>query len=112
MPGQVELPLMKSKLESHVEGFMGANIRILGAIVAGLMLGGCAAGDRGLRTDRSTAAATNPNCLTETGSRIPVNDGNCSGFGRSYTSDDITRTGKTSAAEALQLLDPSIAVHR
>jgi hypothetical protein len=52
-----------------------------------------------------------PNCLTDTGSRIATKS-SCSGYGRSYSYDDLERTGKTQAADALVLLDPSITVHR
>jgi hypothetical protein len=50
--------------------------------------------------------------LTETGSRISPAPPKCRGIGRSYSSDDIQRTGQTSAADALGLLDPSVTVHR
>jgi hypothetical protein len=58
----------------------------------------------------SEAAAENSACLSQTGSRIP--GATCSEIGRSYSSDDINRTGSTTAGEALPLLDPSITVHR
>jgi hypothetical protein len=50
--------------------------------------------------------------LTDTGSRISPTPPKCRGFGRSYSGDDIQRTGQTSAADALALLDPSVTVHR
>jgi hypothetical protein len=60
-----------------------------------------------------TAAAANsgevrPDCI-KTGSRIAAKPGECSAApGRSYSQDDILRTGQTDVAHALQQLDPSI----
>ena len=53
-------------------------------------------------------------CLRDTGSRIPRNNKNaCMGDpGRTYTHEDIARTGAIDVADALQKLDPSITVHR
>jgi hypothetical protein len=83
---------------------MATYLRVTSAIVSMLLLAACAA----------TVADTKPDptCLTQTGSRIAVNGTNCSAVGRSYTSDDINRTGATTAAGALRLLDPSITVHQ
>ena len=70
-----------------------------------------AGAERVVVTSSSSAAAQDPACLTDTGSRIAGNS-KCRGFGRSYSSTDIDRTGQTSAADALALLDPSITVHK
>jgi hypothetical protein len=92
---------------------MSATLRIAGVIVSGLVLFGCAATSQNVSPKPAATAATmNPNCLTETGSRIAPGKPGCRGFGRSYSQDDIDRTGKTSAGDALALLDPSITVHR
>ena len=52
------------------------------------------------------------NCLKETGSRVIRADSKgrkCAiGPGRSYTKDDIDRTGSIDLADALRKLDPSI----
>jgi hypothetical protein len=92
---------------------MGANVRVIGAIIAGMTLAGCAATAKDMRSkaERSAAGAINPACLV-TGSRVPVHGTNCSAIGRSYTSDDIARTGTTSVGDALRLMDPSIIVHQ
>jgi hypothetical protein len=58
----------------------------------------------------ASAPQQNPGCLTQTGSLIAANNANCSAFGRSYSKDDMDRTGATTADEALRLLDPSITV--
>lgn len=51
------------------------------------------------------------NCIRQTGSRIRQRDAKtaCNGQpGRSYSKDDLDRTGQPSLAEALRTLDPSI----
>lgn len=51
------------------------------------------------------------NCLRETGSRITKRDGKprCTGQpGRSYTKDDLDRTGHTNLGDALRALDPAV----
>lgn len=62
------------------------------------------------------------NCLRYTGSRIVASrnatrirkseekapDGCVNAAGRSYTQDDIRRTGQTNVADALRMLDPSV----
>ena len=52
-------------------------------------------------------------CLRETGTRIVHKDKNAcvNAAGKSYSNDDIRRTGATDIGDALQLLDPSITVH-
>jgi hypothetical protein len=90
---------------------MAANIRILGAIVAGFALCGCAS-TAGTSTPAATSARTNdPTCLADTGSRLPAGKKGCRGTGRSYTQDDLQRTGETDVGDALAHLDPSVTVH-
>jgi hypothetical protein len=81
---------------------------------AAVILAACAATTPNVtsRPAASAGLAENRGCLTQTGSRIAGNPGDCSAFGRSYSHDDINNTGSTSAADALRLLDPSITVHR
>lgn len=90
---------------------MAAYMRIAGVIVAGVTLFGCATTTPDAKSKAATAAVKDPTCLTETGSRISGGPTKCKGYGRAYSSDDIDRTGQTSAADALALLDPSITVH-
>jgi hypothetical protein len=77
---------------------------------------GCATTVENAGSKKPAMAATtvkDPNCLTETGSRIAgTGTSKCRGYGRAYTNEDIDRTGQTSAADALALLDPSITVHK
>ena len=79
---------------------------------AGFILCGCVTSASNSKQPASTAQVSDPHCLTETGSRISAGKSNCRGFGRSYSGDDVSKTGQTSAAGALGLLDPSITVHR
>jgi hypothetical protein len=91
---------------------MTANVRLSAALVAGLIVAGCAATAQNVKPSaaRSAAVAKDPTCLTDTGIRF--RDAQCSAFGRSYTDEDIRNTGATQVGDALQLLDPAITVHR
>jgi hypothetical protein len=63
----------------------------------------------GTRTDAKMAsAAGHESCVQDTGTRIPRRDHECAAFGRSYSHEDIQRTGAVTVGEALRLLDPSI----
>ena len=51
------------------------------------------------------------NCLRHTGSLIPPKKGECMPVvGRSYSGDELRRTGTQDNARALQMLDPSISL--
>lgn len=51
------------------------------------------------------------NCLRDTGSLIPAKKGECLPVaGRSYSAEELRRTGMQNNARALQALDPSISV--
>jgi hypothetical protein len=92
---------------------MKLNLFMVGAAAAGFVLCGCAttSPNSTSKPPVSAVVVTDANCLTETGSRIAEDKSNCRGFGRSYSDEDISRTGRTSAADALSQLDPSITVH-
>jgi len=63
-------------------------------------------------TRTAAAAAPAQACVPETASRLPMRPGACSSVpGRSYSNEDIERTGQTNVGDALGLLDPSITVH-
>ena len=86
-------------------------IRVMGALVSLVVVCGCAAPNAAAKRDVATNSATqNGACLQDTGSRLPNSTG-CSAFGRSYSSDDINRTGSTTVSRSLQLLDPSVTVN-
>lgn len=51
------------------------------------------------------------NCIRDTGSLIPAKKGHCLPVaGRSYSQQDLQRTGEPELGAALQKLDPSITV--
>jgi len=93
---------------------MTSYLHVTSAIAAVFILAACAATTADVKPKAAApgAVAQNPACLSQTGSRIAGNDANCSAIGRSYSRDDINRTGSTTAGEALRLLDPSITVHQ
>lgn len=86
--------------------------RILASLaLVPVLLAGCAATSRPQPDSRSASATTEP-CVLESASRIPARSGGCSITpGRAYSQQDVQRTGQTNAADALQMLDPSITVH-
>lgn len=58
-----------------------------------------------------TAAAQMPaGCVGQTATRIPVKEGECAGFGNTYTQQDLQNTGQTYTEKALSMLDPSVRV--
>ena len=91
---------------------MTTHLRVVSAIATALVLAACAATTPNVKPNAtSAAAADNPACLNQTGSRIPGDRGDCLAFGRSYSAGDIGGTGKVEVGDALQLLDPSITIH-
>ena len=92
---------------------MTSNLRVTLALAGALVLAASAAmaGDVKPKADTPAAAEKIPGCLTHTGSRIPNPRSNCIGVGHSFTQDDISRTGATSAGGALRLMDPSLTIH-
>lgn len=84
---------------------------ILAGLGAAVWLAGCTTTNDTIVDVRSAAADVN--CAPRTASRIERRDGDCSiGSVRTYTQDDLRRTGAFSTAEALQRLDPSITMGR
>ena len=78
-----------------------------------LMLVGCATAP--VSPDKTTTANAKPpaGCVAQTGSLIPPKEGStaCTGFGSTYTKQDLDTTGQFDLARALQMLDPSITRH-
>lgn len=72
--------------------------------------------DQNANASGKTAADTRPvpapgdrNCVQDTGSHIPPAKGKCLPVaGRSYSHEDIQRTGQQDIGQALQQLDPSV----
>jgi hypothetical protein len=81
---------------------------LLGTLTTGL-LAACAGVPPAPDTVVGRTAATAPrfNCLT-TGTRIALKEGECANVaGRSFSQEDLQRTGAIDPAEALRMLDPS-----
>jgi hypothetical protein len=59
------------------------------------------------------AAANQPpvGCVPATASRLPQDPNACGGFGRSYSKDELDRTGQPYLNDSLRTLDPSITTH-
>ena len=93
--------------------YMAIHARLAAAVAAGLIFASSAAigDDATPQPKKPPAAAEKPSCLTQTGSLMSTK-GKCNSAGRSYSRDDIDRTGKTNLGDALRQLDPSITVHR
>jgi hypothetical protein len=100
----------ESLIQIGSEVFM-PTLRTISAVAALVVLCACA-GQNAVKPDAGTTSANqkNPACLSDTGSRLPSGGANCSAYGRSYSSDDIDRTGSSTAGGALRLLDPSLTV--
>jgi hypothetical protein len=92
---------------------MAIRTGILSAIAVGFALCGCASTAN--VKPAALAAQKDPNCVTETGSRLaPAETGSRAGCrlpGRTITGEDISRTGQIDLGNALSQLDPSITVH-
>ena len=84
-------------------------LSVSAALIIGL--GGCAAhqpADQNLAKNVTAAPAAKDYCIKETGTRIKQKEGECVGPGRTYSRDELDRTGAFSAAEALKRLDPAL----
>ena len=57
-------------------------------------------------------APSDPKCLGVSATRIKRADDPCRDRGRSYSREDLSRTGETDTARALERLDPSITRRR
>jgi hypothetical protein len=80
---------------------------LLGACLA-LTAAGCAVSPE-TRLAAQAPKPTSLDCLQSTGTRIKLGERECSAAtGRSYSKDDLDRTGAATTAEALRRLDPSI----
>ena len=61
---------------------------------------------------RAAAATTAQPCSQPTASRIPTKPDECSATpGRTYSEEDVQRTGQQNVGDALRMLDPSVSVH-
>jgi hypothetical protein len=87
-------------------------VRMISAIASLVILCACAGSKTTVKPDAATSSSIQKTgCLRETGSRISTAGAACSGFGHSYSGDDIDRTGSSTVGGSLRLLDPSLTVH-
>jgi hypothetical protein len=50
--------------------------------------------------------------MRDTGTRLKLAPDQCTASaGRSYSKEDVDRTGKSTASGALRLMDPSVTIH-
>jgi hypothetical protein len=57
-------------------------------------------------------AASPTGCMRDTGTRLKLAPDQCTASaGRSYSKEDVDRTGKSTASGALRLMDPSVTIH-
>ena len=84
-------------------------------LIAACLLGSAAfatnvalADDAKLTTPQAKSAAPKNGCTHDTGTRLRRNTDGCAGVGKSYSKDDLFRTGEPNAGGALRLMDPSI----
>jgi len=78
-----------------------------------LFVAGCATSPTQQSLDASKVAANQKTlsqigCTGDTGSRIQRKEGECRGPGRTYSQDELERTGPFNTADALKRLDPTI----
>jgi len=94
-----------------------SHTRLLLAGLALSMLAGAVSAAEPASSSAASATATNsssaeprqPNCVRDTGTRIKSKNRDCLGVaGRSYSAEELSRTGEINPADALRRLDPSI----
>jgi hypothetical protein len=90
---------------------MSIRMAAISSIAAAIALGACAS-TSGNSATKPVAASQPAGCVSGDGSRIAAAQGNCAQFGRSYTQEDIQRTGETTVGGVLRDLDPAITVSR
>jgi len=82
---------------------------LLGAFL--VLLASCASTPPAPQTAKATSPSSSGSpagCVNKTASRLPSRPEDCAGFGNSHSQDALKSTGQTDAANALQLLDPSV----
>jgi hypothetical protein len=79
-------------------------------ICTAAVLAACSTTQPSTAPDSRTANVT---CVdAASGSRLPSQHGKCgSSAVRSYSQDDVQRTGQTDVGDALRMLDPAVSVH-
>jgi hypothetical protein len=73
-----------------------------------VVLAGCTTTGHDASKPASAAQGGRPVCLSVTGQRESADSSRCAVYGRSYSREDLKRTGQTEVGPALQMLDPAI----
>ncbi len=80
------------------------------ALLAGNVVAAEAAAPSSQAVKTDSAEPRPANCVRETGSRIKLKKDECLGIaGRSYSADELQRTGAANTGEALRRIDSSIS---
>ena len=73
-------------------------------VIAALLLGACASSQAG--PERKASGFQGPDCMKETGSRVPRPEGECvNSPGRVHSREDIERTGEPTLGGAIDRLE-------
>jgi hypothetical protein len=91
---------------------MAINIRLPGAVAVSLGLISFTAMSAEAPPQVAKPVPRPSLCAPQPDSRLPASDRRCPGFGHSWSSQDIQRTGATTVGDALRLLDPTLTVHQ
>jgi hypothetical protein len=85
-------------------------ILVLSAVTLALaaVLAGCSSTPSQAKT--AANSATPVGCVSSTGTRLATAPDACSGPGRTYSQDDINRTGQQTVGQALRNLNPALTV--
>lgn len=86
--------------------------RLLGCACLGLTLAACATTPPAPAKSTTAVAETQQRagCVGTTATRLRVSPGECTGFGSTYTKQDLERTGQVDTKDALRELDPALTV--
>ncbi len=87
---------------------MKADLFRISAVGLVLILASCAGG--GTPKPAGTPLAQNATCVPTSGTQISPREPGYSSVGRCYTKTEIDRTGATTAANALRLLDTAVTI--
>ena len=83
-------------------------------LLVGVALSACVAGCAHMPSHTEAMANSAPpaGCVPPaTATRLPLRPSECAAFGRSWTQEDLKRTGALDLGRALQLMDPSVSSH-
>lgn len=81
-------------------------------LLLGVALSACVAGCAHMSSPAQAQVASAPpaGCVYPgTATRLPEPASRCAAFGRSWSQDDLQRTGKPDVGQALQMLDPAVS---